>query len=405
MSVPVEKSKQVSEGCAASSSGVSKQGFPTMDNTGSREPSVTKPARPTTVKANDMKGKKRTVDKGKGKAKAPKVPEQDEALKNRLDNLESMLERLISNMEYYEDESDAGGAHVTVPGRGPENNEEGESSDPQHEHTVQSTLTLESVRDDNTSSTKTAGTGILKPMGFASKFAGPSEEGEPLDTELAGSVNYLLTNKLEEKQLTDTGQKYLRPLNCEFLVVPKVNPVIWDNLTLSTRTNDVKLQRCQKPLVKGITAWLSTLKDKQGPVTEAEQDGIALLCNSNFELNALRKELIKPELNKRYSHLCKPTVIPTQWLFGDDLQKTVKELDEQQKAVGAMRQQRPRIGFHPFRQNTNNSDTRRRYADAGWVRRGAKPFLGTRRQLPNPPGRQNYKQSKPMTLGKQPRRV
>ncbi|KAJ8042292.1 hypothetical protein HOLleu_13311 [Holothuria leucospilota] len=403
MSVAGEKFKDNSEGCAASTSGGSKQpkaGVPATDNTGSREPSVNTPA---TLKAqtNTTKQKKSTRDKGKESSKAKfNRSAQEGAVQKRLDHLESMLEKLISNM-YYEDGSDTTG-HVTVPCREHENNEEGEVFDPQQADTA-----TDSVDNDNIS-TKTAGSDTHKPMGFALKFAGPSDEGAPLDSELAGSVNFLLTNKLEEKQLTETGQKYLRPSNCDFLVVPKVNPVIWEHLTPGTRSNDARLQRCQKPLLKGLTAWLASLKDRQGLITESEQDGIALLCNANFELNALRKELIKPELNKRYSHLCKPTVTPTQWLFGDDLQKTVKELDEQQKAVGAIRQQRPRFGFHPYRANTEFSDSRRRFADAGWVRRGganSRSFLGPRRQLPNPPGRQTYKQAKQMNAGKQPRRV
>ncbi|KAJ8026652.1 Vesicle transport protein SFT2A [Holothuria leucospilota] len=112
----------------------------------------------------------------------------------------------------------------------------------QHNHNIRADTATDSVDNDNTS-TKTAGSDTHTPMGVALKFAAPSDEGTPLDSELAGSVNFLLTNKLEEKQLTETGQKYLRPSNCDFLVVPKVNPVIWEHLTPATRSNDARLQR------------------------------------------------------------------------------------------------------------------------------------------------------------------
>lgn len=119
MSVSGEKSKEVSEGCMASSSSVSKQartGLHAVDNTGPKEPSVTKPA---TVKANITKGKKCTVGEGKEKNKAKlNVPMQEEAVQKQLDNLESTVERLISNMMHDKDESDTGGSHMTVPGLG-----------------------------------------------------------------------------------------------------------------------------------------------------------------------------------------------------------------------------------------------------------------------------------------------
>ncbi|EDO40115.1 predicted protein [Nematostella vectensis] len=49
-----------------------------------------------------------------------------------------------------------------------------------------------------------------------------------------------------------------------------------------------------------------------------------------MELNQRRKELIKPDLNNEYRHLCSSSsnVTITDQLFGDDLAKEVKELTE-----------------------------------------------------------------------------
>ena len=70
--------------------------------------------------------------------------------------------------------------------------------------------------------------------------------------------------------------------------------------------------------------------------TRDQEEGMALVANGLFELHMLRRELIKPELNKKFVHLCKAEVKPTKWLFGDDLAKQVKELDEQHKAAGGL---------------------------------------------------------------------
>jgi len=57
-------------------------------------------------------------------------------------------------------------------------------------------------------------------------------------------------------------------------------------------------------------------------------DAFALIANANLELR--RQELMKPDLNSDYKHLCPSSlsVTITDQLFGDDLAKEVKELTE-----------------------------------------------------------------------------
>ncbi|KAJ8027150.1 hypothetical protein HOLleu_32204 [Holothuria leucospilota] len=62
---------------------------------------------------------------------------------------------------------------------------------------------------------------------------------------------------------------------------------------------DLKIQRCQKPLVKALTALTVTLSKKE--LSSSEQDALALFSNSVFEMNMLRKELIKPELQQKFA--------------------------------------------------------------------------------------------------------
>ncbi|KAJ8028369.1 hypothetical protein HOLleu_30577 [Holothuria leucospilota] len=225
-------------------------------------------------------------------------------------------------------------------------------------------------------------------MGFASRFAGPSEIGPPVEENLACSMNYLITTKVEDENIMDTCQNFLQPENCEALVVPRVNPTIWDNLSATTRTVDSKLQRCEKPLVKGLTALVSSYDGKE--LSETEENILALFSNSLFELNMLRRDLIKPELNQRYAHLCKPSVKTTQWLFGDDLPKMMKDLEEQHKATLVVKapkqkfQQRfPRMGFLP----SNLTAAQQRYRNAGWSStrfsqpQRRVPFLGPPRYM------------------------
>ena len=63
-----------------------------------------------------------------------------------------------------------------------------------------------------------------KNVGFAARFATPSEEGPAISAELV--VSYLIGTKLGEKELSETADQYIMPSNCQNLVVPNVNPLI-----------------------------------------------------------------------------------------------------------------------------------------------------------------------------------
>eukprot|EP00057_Strongylocentrotus_purpuratus_P021087 XP_011675561.1 PREDICTED: uncharacterized protein LOC100892194 [Strongylocentrotus purpuratus] len=183
---------------------------------------------------------------------------------------------------------------------------------------------------------------------IAAKFAVPTGVGEPVDEEIANSASYLIMNRLEDKVLSDTSAKYLPPSNCEFLDTPKVNSAIWDNLSQRSRTRDLKLQRVQRSLTRGLSAFAQSLSSQT--ITETQQDSLALICNANYELNSLRKEFIKPEMNEAYSHLCKPSAPVTKYLFGDELGKRMKDLKEEQRAAARVVKQDKFLEIHMARQ-------------------------------------------------------
>ena len=50
-------------------------------------------------------------------------------------------------------------------------------------------------------------------------------------------------------------------------------------------------------------------------------EGVLLLANANQELNYRRRELMGPQINANYRHLCSPSNPVTSLLFEDDLPK------------------------------------------------------------------------------------
>ncbi|XP_072166574.1 uncharacterized protein [Diadema setosum] len=214
---------------------------------------------------------------------------------------------------------------------------------------------------------------------FATKFAVSPSVGEPINDELANSANYLISHCVEEKSMEESAANYPAPSSCPNLLVPKVNPVIWDNVTQTTRSRDVKLQRVQKSLTRGLCAFLQTLPTD---LNEVQQDALALLCNANYEMNCLRKELIRPDMNAAYAHLCKPTTPVTAFLFGDDLGQHVKDLKEENRAafsvVKGQAKRATHQPYHPYERTSSGGFSRKQYRSAGWLEAGdtSGPFLG-----------------------------
>lgn len=61
---------------------------------------------------------------------------------------------------------------------------------------------------------------------------------------------------------------------------------------------------------------------------DKNMEALALLGQSNYQINMLRRELMKSNMKGEYSHLCSQQVKYTSYLFGDDVPKTVKEIGD-----------------------------------------------------------------------------
>eukprot|EP00057_Strongylocentrotus_purpuratus_P015345 XP_011669819.1 PREDICTED: uncharacterized protein LOC105440909 [Strongylocentrotus purpuratus] len=216
---------------------------------------------------------------------------------------------------------------------------------------------------------------------LAAKFAVPSTLGRPINGEIADAITYMMEQKMEDKSLAEAADKYPCPENCDLLDVPKVNNTIWERMSTSFRSRDFKLQNVQKSLTKGICAFANTLDP--ATMTDQQQDALALLCDANFSVNSLRKDFIKPEVHNDSRQFCKPSNKVTKFLFGDNLGKQVKDLQDQLKVTeGVMMRpkQSQQTQYHPYKRY--NEDARQKMKQAGWSTSQAmpgssgRPFLG-----------------------------
>lgn len=219
---------------------------------------------------------------------------------------------------------------------------------------------------------------------LAAKFAVPANVGHTINSEIANSTAYMIANPLEDKTIGDTQNKYPPPKNIPFLDPPKVNATIWENLQPPTRSRDLKIQRVQKSLTRGISAMVNALSESEVQPSETQQDALALLCNANYELNLLRREFLKPDMGPKFAHVCKPSTPITSHLFGDDLAKRVKELtDEQRVTSGVMKQSSAKNRYTPYDKPGPRPQPRAGpsgYSRPSFSQTSSKPFLGKQPQ-------------------------
>ena len=114
-----------------------------------------------------------------------------------------------------------------------------------------------------------------KDGGFADIFAAESETGGTIRDDIATTLDKALVNPYDEKKVQEAMLKVKKPENCKALQVPKVNLPIWSNIRPKTRSTDLKLQRVQKPLIKGLTA-LAKLDNDQSLTQDLKE--AFLLC-------------------------------------------------------------------------------------------------------------------------------
>lgn len=206
------------------------------------------------------------------------------------------------------------------------------------------------------------------------------EKGPDINAQLAGLVHKLLREaKPNETKLNELKKQYIPPNNCEGLSETRVNANIWNNLGETARSNDLKLQKVQKYLVKGMTALVTVIDTliKDEPKSSNEDnirklmDAAILLANANTEVNLRRRERLKPELHPSYRHLCNPSNPITSQLFGDDLPKAVKDIAEANKISSKI---------HGERKPSDRRDKRQR----------SRSFAGQNSRTPYRPYRSNF---------------
>jgi len=87
------------------------------------------------------------------------------------------------------------------------------------------------------------------PDGLLDEIAQSLDETERTDEAVAEKLTDIANKRwlqmLSDEKLKEKLEKCPRPVNCDKIIVPKVNPEIWDKLSRQVKGNDLQFSRLE----------------------------------------------------------------------------------------------------------------------------------------------------------------
>eukprot|EP00794_Sanderia_malayensis_P020745 gene20745-22774_t len=177
---------------------------------------------------------------------------------------------------------------------------------------------------------------------FESLYENENSVTDNVSQKLADIANKRWENKLEADKLKKIFNKHKRPANCNDAKPIKVNPSIWRKMGQDKKHIDLKISNLQQTLQKiyfiNVQVANTILNAKQGqfPVDIKNSlgnmiDSLALLGHTAHGCSDLRRDLIKNTVKGQLLYLGSEEKSDQNLLFGKDLAKRLKDLNESQQ--------------------------------------------------------------------------
>ena len=166
------------------------------------------------------------------------------------------------------------------------------------------------------------------------------------------------------------------------LDITRVEPLVWDIIQSDTRSADIKLQKIQASITRELMPLIlaaqkcveaNTHLININDVFPAMSDSIAFLADATHTLNQLRRDSIKADLKPDFKALCANKNPVGTTLFGDEVEKQIKEIGETHKIANraASRPQSSRGFSYAYRGGGHDSGPAYRNTNATQSARGS----------------------------------
>ena len=195
---------------------------------------------------------------------------------------------------------------------------------------------------------------------IAQEFAIKETTGEEVNESLADIVSSLVKDRLPEDKLKQKLQKYPRPVNIEGLKTPRINPLIWGQISSNTQQSDAKSQKGQHVLIGAASAIVKAVNHVLKADSSNKElitmltDALAFILQCNHDTNHSRRLALKKELHKDFAALCSVNSPSCEYLFGD-LSKLTKEISDANKLAKKVR---PSVSSSRYKKQYNNQNNR-----------------------------------------------
>ena len=134
---------------------------------------------------------------------------------------------------------------------------------------------------------------LVKVLSSLKQDLQEEKTGPKVDTELASIIDTLIKDGLPKEKLQDKMNIYHRSENCESLTKVRVNQAVWDNLSPSVRSQDVRMQKVPIVSMYGLTGMINKLVEQiptfpvGNELLQEATGAFALFANANTELNRM----------------------------------------------------------------------------------------------------------------------
>ena len=172
-----------------------------------------------------------------------------------------------------------------------------------------------------------------------------AKKGPALKPDAMHIVSKFFDTELDPAVVKTIKDRYLEPENCSNLSGKAVNVEIYRCLNAGIRKKDFCLKGIQSAVATAAIANLRMIDEltalcraKQVSRTVADTlithaaDSTKVLAKGYGDISVFRKFVMKPHIQVKYQQLCSKRTFGSS-LFGDDLSKEVKTIDEESKIM------------------------------------------------------------------------
>ncbi|OXA40056.1 hypothetical protein Fcan01_25142 [Folsomia candida] len=213
---------------------------------------------------------------------------------------------------------------------------------------------------------------------------GTIEYGPDVMAQIAEGFVKTVIRPLSKESASNIKDKFKVPGNCKQFNVPKINPEIWNHLPPQSKMTDIKYQQIQQTLSQGLVGLARIAQEV------ASRDQLQ-------NISGRRKTEVKKFINPEYNAICSLQAAGSEYLFGNDLNESLKASKAVSNVVRkSMSIQPNRYRPYTYQRTPQQSLNFRRPFSQSYPRRGNPgPYRGGRFELrPSQPYQQYVRHQK-----------